>query len=425
MEDSTRDINRRRFMGATAAAMFIRPELVRGTAANSAIRLGLIGCGGRGTTVATSFATHTNTRVVALADVFQDQMDKAHAAFGKIAEEKGYAGIDRKQMFLGPKAFQELANSKEIDMVQVSSPGYFHTEHLDAAVTAGKHVYCEKPVGVDVASCKRAQRIGEKAQGKLSLEVGFQIRCAPPFVAMVDRIHAGAIGKIGNISAHYHATSIEYPPRPNASKNELRLRNWYWDKVLSGDIVVDQNIHVLDVCNWVLKAHPVKAEGTYGRNLRKDFGNCADHFSLVFQYPENVHLTFDSIQYGKKFWDVSERFFGEKGVAESPYSGPVHILSDEPWEWKGEPPSGGSSSGFSTTGEFHDNLEQADAEKEKSFIDSIVSGKFHNQAATGAESALTAILGRTAAYTGKPVTWDELMRSNHAYEPPVDLNKLG
>ena len=219
---------------------------------------------------------------------------------------------------------------------------------------------------------------------------------------------------------------MTYPERPPMPHDELRLRNWYWDRIISGDILVDQNIHVFDICNWVLRTHPLKAKATGGRNVRADFGNVWDNFQIVFTYPEDVHVSFDSVQFGNKLWDVSERIFGSKGVSDSPYSGPMRITGDEPWEWRD--PEGGKTAraqgGFSVTGEFTDNLAHADREKDKAFIDSIVSGKFHNQAAAGAESALTAILARTAAYTGREVTWEDLLRSDQKYELGIDLDRL-
>jgi len=440
-DDSKHRIGRREFIGTAAAAaglMIIRPELVRGTAANSAIRLGLLGCGGRGTSVATSFANNTSTRVVALADLFTDRLEAGKKHFDDRARARGYAGIDAKLMYKGPKAYQQLANCREIDMVQISTPDYFHPEHLEAALAAGKHVYCEKPVAVDVRGAKRVIGLGRQAEGRLSLEVGFQIRSAPHYVELVKRIHDGALGRIACATTYYHATAIEYPPRPNASPLELRVRNWYWDRILSGDIIVDQNVHVIDICNWVLKAHPLKAVGTGGRVNRKDFGDCWDHFNVVFTYPEGVHVSLSSYQAGDALWDVAERFFGSKGVAESHYSGVVGIYGDEPWEWEGSscPPSsqfgranmyalGRQGGAERVSGVFHDALEFADSEKEKSFIESITSGKFHNQAATGAETALSAILARTAAYMGREVTWDELLRSDEAYDAQLDLDKLG
>jgi predicted dehydrogenase len=436
MIDARRDkFGRRKFIGKAAAAglMLLKPGLVRGTEANSAIRLGLLGCGARGTAVATSFTTNTSARVVALADLFSDQLEKAKRSFDDLAARMGHAAIDRKLMFKGPHAYRQLAESQEIDMVQISTPNFFHPDHLEAAVEAGKHVYCEKPVAVDVRGAMRVWRTGEKAQGRLSLDVGFQIRSAPPYVEMVRRIHGGALGKIACGSAYYHATAINYPPRPNASPLELRIRNFLWDRVLSGDIIVDQNIHVIDICNWVLREHPLKAVGTGGRRLRNDSGDCWDHFDVILTYPEEIHISFNSFQYGNGLWDVAERFVGSKGVSESHYSGVVGIYGDEPWEWEGSavtashrpgrvnPYALGTEQGSGRqAGVFRDALEFADAEKDKAFVQSILDGKYHNQAAEGAEATLSAILARTAAYARREVTWDELLASDQVYDPVLE-----
>ncbi len=438
-------IGRREFIGGAVAAagfMIIKPQSVRGTTANSAIRLGLLGCGRRGTGVATSFATNTNTRVTALTDLFQDQLDAAKQHFDGVAAKQGYAGVDPKLMFRGPRAFQEIANCKDVDLIQISTPDFFHPEHLEAVVAAGKHLYCEKPAAVDVAGAMRILEAGKKAEGRLSLEVGFQIRSAPPYVELVKRIHSGAIGRIACAAAYYHATHIDYPPRnPNASPLELRIRNFFWDRVLSGDTIVDQTIHVIDICNWVLKAHPLKAVGVGGRNLiNSDWGNTWDHFDVVFTYPDEVHVSINQFAGGDSLWDVSERFFGSKGVAEAHYSGVVGIYGEEPWEWDGSARRDNTPTGQAnmyavsrtataekTAGAFLDALQFADAEKEKAFIESIVSGKFHNQAAKGVESALSAQLGRMAAYTGRQVTWDELLASNQTYDAGtegIDLSEF-
>ncbi len=433
MKESAEKISRRKFIETASVTgavgfMIMGSNSVRGSAANSALRIGHLGCGGRGRAVATDFLKHTNSRMVALGDLFSDQLEKAREYYGKIAGDKGHPPVDSKLVFKGPMAYQEIANCKEIDVLIITTPDYFHAEHLDAAVIAGKHVYCEKPAGVDVAGAKRFMEIGKKVEGKLSLDIGYQVRSAPPIAELARRIKAGAIGKIGSASTYYHATSITYPPRPNASPLEVRLRNWYWDKVLSGDVIVDQNIHVVDLCSWILGAPPVKAVGTGGRNLRNDPGNCWDHFDVIYTYPGDVHVSLNSIQFGTdhNMWDVAERFFGSRGAAEAHYSGPVRIFGDQPWQWT-DPAQTAQSGGekkFSTTGEFTDNLAQATPEKVKAYYQSIVSGNFHNQAQEGAYSALAAMLGREAAYRGGEMTWDELLRSNQTYDAGIDWSKL-
>jgi myo-inositol 2-dehydrogenase/D-chiro-inositol 1-dehydrogenase len=418
-------MNRREFVGAMAGMMIIAPQLVRGTAANSSLRLGLLGCGGRGTEDARNMITYTPTRLVALGDLFPDQLEKAKTFFDAINAKKGQPPIDRAQMFRGPHAYEDLVNCKEVDIVLITTPPYFHHQHLAAAVDAGKHVYCEKPVAVDVDGAKHVMEIGKKAQGRLSLEVGFQIRKAPPFVELARRIHAGALGSIACGEAYYYASPIDRPAWPGASPVEVRLRNWVYDRVLSGDIIVEQNIHVVDTCNWILEGHPLKAIGKGGRASRTDSGNAWGHYNVVFEYPNSVHVTLNSTQFDKGWWDVNERFFGSKGVSESHYSGPVAIYGDEPWSWNtNQSPTQKESKKFSATGAFHDNLADADSEKQKSFIESITSGQFHNQAALGVESALSAMLGRTAAYEGREVTWDELLKMDMHWESNIDLNQF-
>jgi predicted dehydrogenase len=421
-------LDRRKFIGAAAATtglMFIKPGLVRGTAANSAVRVGLLGCGGRGTEDATNLVDTGGARVVALADLFQDQLDAARANFDKLQQAKGLSAIDAAQLFVGPNAFRQIAASKEVDAIVVATPPYFHPQHLEAVVAAGKHVYLEKPVAVDVPGAKKVIDIGRRAEGKLSLDVGFQIRDCPPFVEMVRRIHAGALGKIACGEAYYLSGYLDRPTWPNASPAERRLRNWVYDRVLSGDIIVEQNIHVIDICNWILQSHPLKASATGSRLGRPaNDGDVYGNYNAVFQYPEGVDVTFSSTQFAKGWWDVTERFFGTKGTSQSPYRGPLGIWGDEPWQWEASAPKDASDQGFSATGKFTSNLELADPEKKKAFVASITSGNFHNQAAKGAESALSCMMARAAAYTGREVTWDDLLKSTEVFDPKIDLHKL-
>ena len=428
-EENSGKVDRRKFLETTAAAtagmMFLKPELARGTAANSAVRVGLLGCGGRGTEDASNLID-AGARVVALADMFQDQIDKAHAHFDELQKAKGFPPLEASQLFVGPKSYEQIAASKEVDAIVIATPPYFHPQHLETVVAAGKHVYCEKPVAVDVPGALKVIEIGKRAEGKLSLDVGFQLRNCPPFVEMVRRIHGGALGKIVCGEAYYLTGYIDRPAWPNASSSERRLRNWIYDRVLSGDIIVEQNIHVIDICNWILQSHPTKVTATGGRAGRPTDGDVYGNYNAVFRYPAGVDVTFSSTQFVKGWWDVTERFFGTKGVSQSPYKGPLGIWGDEAWQFA--PPDAKDNSGqqaFSVTGKFSSNLDQADPEKKKAFIESIVSGKFHNQADKGAESALSCMMARMAAYTGREVTWEETLKSREVWDPKLDLNKLG
>src|SRR5438128_8531700 len=423
------EVDRRKFISVaavTAGAMLLKPALVRGTAANSTVRVGLLGCGGRGTEDASNLVDTGGARVVALADMFQDQLDKARAHFDQIQQAKSYSALAASQLFVGPNAYQQIAASKEVDAIVIATPPYFHPHHLEAVVAAGKHVYLEKPVAVDVPGALKVNDIGKRAEGKLSLDVGFQIRDCPPFVELVRRIHNGALGKIVCGEAHYLTGYIDRPPWPDASPAEHRLRNWVYDRVLSGDIIVEQNIHVIDICNWILNAHPLKASATGGRQGRPgNDGAAFGNYNVLFHYPDGVDVTFSSTQFAKGWWDVTERFFGTKGTSQSPYTGPLGIWGDEPWQAAASPGTDKSEpQAFSVTGKFTSNLEFADPEKKKAFIESITSGNFHNQAAKGSESALSCMMARTAAYKGHEVTWDEIMKSKDEWDPKINLDKL-
>jgi len=402
---------RRAFLEA-AGVTLISPRAVRGTEANSAVRVGLLGCGGRGTAVADSMVKNAGARIVALGDLFEDQLDRARQHFGNPAI-----------LFHGPRAFEEISAAPGIDAIVVATPPYFHARHLRAMVDAGKHVYCEKPVAVDVPGTRHVLESGHRAEGRLSLEVGFQIRCAPPFVELVRRLHAGAIGEIGFAEAYYYCPYLD-TGHSNAPTAQMRIRNWLHDRVLSGDIIVEQNIHAIDICNWVLDSHPLMAIGGGGRRGRPSVSDdCLGNCSVSYSYPNGVQLSFSSKQFGKGPFDVSERFFGTRGSAQSPYSGALGIAGDESWIWPGS--ENKTAAEFSMAGSFFDNLADADAEKHKSFIASITSGHFHNQAALGVESSLTAMLGRTAVYTGREVTWEELTRSEEIWDAEIDLENLG
>ena len=419
--------SRRAFLGAsvaTAGWMIVEPRQVRGADANSAIRIGLLGCGGRGSADATSMVENAGGRMVALAELFGDQLDKAKARFNALAAKHGHSAIDASQLFLGPHAFEQIAASKEVDAIIIATPPYFHPQHLAAVVEAGKHVYCEKPVAVDVPGTQQVLEIGKRAEGRLSLNVGLQIRYAPPFVELVKRIHGGALGEVAFGEAHYFCpflgNGLAQAPTP-----EQRLRNWLYDRVLSGDILVEQNIHAIDICYWVLKSHPVKAAGIGGRKGRSEAGDCLGHSAVTFWYPDDVHVSFTSKQFGKGGgFDVNESFFGTRGTSSSPYSGVLGITGEDEWTWKDDSQKSSQAAEFSATGQFTDNLAQADAEKHKSFLQSIQSGKFQNQAALGVEASLTAMLARAAIYKGHEVTWDQLLRSKKSWDAKLDLNRL-
>ncbi len=419
-------MNRRTFLStaaATSGLLLLKSKTAFGYEANSAVRLALLGCGHRGTSVATSFAKNAGARIVALGDIFPDQLAAGKTHFDQVNAQLGQGPIDPKLLFRGHTAHQQLAASPDIDAVQISTPPWFHIEHLDAVVSAGKHAYCEKPVGIDLAQTIRALAIAERVNGKVSIDVGFQIRSAPPFVEIVRRIHDGQIGKVAAIAAHYNAPAATYPDRPGVAPDERRLRDWLWDRTLSGDILLEQNIHVIDICNWIMGTHPIKAVAKSSRKVVTNFGNTSDNYQVIFTYPGDVELSFSSTQFGDNgFFDVTERIFGTTGLAEAPYSGPLRILGSQPWTWSADQPATTAPTGkFAADGAFTDNLALADPMKEKGFIESITSNKFHNQIAAGVESARSCMLGRQAAREGHELTWDDLLHHPETYSLGMDV----
>jgi predicted dehydrogenase len=419
-------MDRREFIktGTACGLLLLKPSTAFSYQANSAVRLGLLGCGNRGTAVASSFSYSTTAQVVALADIFPDKLALGRTHFDKLNETIGRAPIDEKLLFHGPSAFERLAASKDIDLIQISTPPFFHVQHLEAAVASGKHVYCEKPVGVDVFQANKALEIARRVKPSQSVDVGFQVRSAPPVAAIAEKIKGGALGKIASATGTYNAPAADEKPHPGASADEQRLRNWLWYRALSGDILVEQNIHIIDLCNWMLDAHPLRATASGGRNILTHAGDCWDNYQVDFTYPNNVHFAFASTQFGSGTFEAGLKLYGANGIASVPYAGPVQIVGAQPWAWKESLDKTDNSGKFAANGSFADNLASADRDKERAFIESITSGQSHNQIAAGVETALSCMLGRMAGYLHRTVTWEELLAHGETYKLGMDLEKL-
>lgn len=418
---------RRNFLRTSAAAgvglLFVRPSTAFGYAANSSLGLGIIGCGDRGNYDGGEFLNNTDVRITALMDIFEDKVLAARANFDKKSEEKGYGKIAEANLFKGHKSYEKLVQSKDVDVVLITSPPYFHPDHLEAAVSNGKHVYCEKPVATDVTGCLKVMNIGKKYNGKVSMHVGLQKRYDVGYRGLIERIHAGEIGDIILGQTFYYTNDLPRKNKPGTSDLDARIRNWVFDRALSGDILVEQNIHILDIVNWALKSHPIKATGTNGRALRKQVDGvpadylCSDHFILTYTYPGDVHISFNSNQFKNKGYRQSgERFFGTKGASDSLQGGPATINYNEVRE-------GQKVADKIDCGKV--DLHKAVGTKMQALVESIKTGKFDNQCEQGAETTLTTILGRMAAYEGREVSWDKMLKSKENWNLKLNLDSLG
>lgn len=400
-------VSRRGFMAGAGAAAFsfatVKPELVRGSAANSKIDLGVIGCGGRGTWIAKLFRDHGGYNVTAAADYFQDRVDR----FGDQLD------VPQANRYTGVKGYLKLL--EKVDAVAIESPPYFHPQQAADAVEAGRHVYLAKPIAVDVPGCLSVEQSGENATARRQcFLVDFQTRADPFYMEALRRVHEeDALGDFAFGEAIYHAGDpfkrMYDAWRQDPDDPENRLRAWGLDRVLSGDIITEQNIHTLDVMSWIMGTPPVWAVGTGGRKFRP-VGTCYDTFSLLFQYPKDVGVTFSSRQsegHGTKPDGIRNRMFGTEGILETAYGGQVLIRGEHFYR-------GGASPGIYKDGAVA-NI--------KTFHDDVVNGNYENPTvAPSVRSNLVTVLGRTAAYENRLITWDDLLKEKQA--PDANLKGL-
>jgi myo-inositol 2-dehydrogenase / D-chiro-inositol 1-dehydrogenase len=394
------ELSRRRFLtgaGATALAFsIVKPEMVRGTAANQKIDLGLIGCGGRGTWIADLFQKHGGYNIVALADYFPDRVEAAGAKLGVAADRR----------FTGLSAYRRLLEQK-LDAVAIESPPFFHPRQAADAVAAGKHVYLAKPVAVDVPGCMTIEESAKKATAnQRCFLVDFQTRATSQFIEAIRRVHAGALGTFIFGEATYHAEDpfLEKVEAAKSGTPEGILRGWGLSREYSGDIITEQNIHTLDVMNWIMAKPPISASGAGGRKFRH-VGTCCDTFSVTYKYADDVGIAFTSRQFdgfGTRPEGIRNRMFGTAGVLETEYGGQVLLRGKD----------------FYNGGKTEDIYERGAVNNIAAFHDAIGKGDHSNPtAAESVRSNLVTILGRTAAYEGRVVTWDELLKTDAQLVP--------
>ncbi len=390
-------VNRRRFLktAAGAAAFAVLPAgTARSYAANSKLELGIIGTGSRGAWIGQLFQENTPTKVVALHDYFHQRVESAGQRLG----------VDQSRWYVDLDGYQDLIGSG-VDAVAIESPPFFHPEQTVAALKAGKHVFLAKPIAVDVPGCKDILAAARQTGGRLSILVDFQTRANELFWEAARRVHEGMIGTpvCGQCYCHLGRLGAQAPPGSELA----RLRNWVFDKALSGDIIVEQNVHVLDVANWLLGAHPLAARGQGGRKARTDVGDCWDHFIVTYEYPNDFLLDFSSSQFAPGFEDLCVRIYGTEGTVDAHYWGSVWIRSKSE-HWPG--------------GKTDQIYQEGAVNNMKAFHASIVEGRPISNIEDSAESTLTSILGRTTAYkNGRTATWEKILRSTKRLDPKLKL----
>lgn len=403
--ESSKFWRRRDFLRASAAALPVA-RMAAQSSGQQPIRFGLIGCGGRGTHDAGVLITEAGAQLVALADLFENKIAPAKERLDKLLQQAGLPSVAPNRLYQGPDAAAQLAKS-DVDALLIAITPYFYPQVLEAVAPFGKHIYMEKPVATDVAGCRKILELGKGFDGKIVFHVGLQVPWATAMQEMDKRIDQGAIGNIVTAQSFFYYGGGGRTPPKGLSPAETRIRNWSQDRVLSGDIIVEQNVHALDKINWVLKAHPISAFARGGRGARQDYGDVWDHYIAELTYPNNVIVSFHSTQFLKGWMDAGERFFGSRGTSESHYVGGVRIYGENAWD------SG-----------VNDIIADAERNKFRAFVEDIRTRNFRNESRRGAESTLTAILVRTAAETGRETTWDAVANSNERRDAHIDLRRL-
>lgn len=396
----------------TGAALAAPAVLTSRSAQNSdTLRIGLIGCGGRGTGAAEeALRADKNVVLVAMADVFEDQLQKSLKTLkAHFAEAPEKVGVTPEKSFVGLDAYQKLIASG-VDVVLLATPPGFRPTHLKAAVDAGKHVFCEKPMATDATGVRSVMASAEAAKEKnLALVAGFCWRYDTPRREFYKRIHDGAIGDIRAIYATYYAGQVKpmQPPgsRPSGMGDmEWQLRNWYNFTWLSGDGIVEQACHSVDKIAWAMKDQPpIKAVAVGGRQTPNYEGNIFDHMFVAYEFDKDVHAFLGQRQIGYTYTENADYLMGSDGVGKSGWMDP-NIIGKRKWRYRSDEPK----------------VSMYQIEHNELFA-SIRAGKPINDGHWMAQSTLMGIMGRMAAYTGQEVTWEQAMNSQEKLVPdPID-----
>jgi predicted dehydrogenase len=362
---------------AAAGWTIIKPESVRGTPANSAVNVGLLGTGRRGSRVSQYFVQNANSRMAALGDIYDDQI---------AAAQKSIPAADANVY----KSAEALLDA-EIDAVYIATPPYLHPEHFEMAVASGKHILMEKPVAVDAAGVRRVLAAARNLKPGQTVVVDFQQRYGKDYREAYQRIINGEIGRISMVRSAWIGSDV--PRRDGHDAGEEMVRNWLFYKDRSGDIIVEQNCHNIDVVRWFTGVHPVAAMGYADRVVRTDIGDVVDSFAVTYKLPDGRVYTHAGCQFLPRagYRDVGEYFLGDNGSIMTSRQGYTLFAGDQaPLEVK------------------------TDGDITKDVVDTFVQSvrgeiPTENSIPEACESTLTAIMGRMAYEQEREITWDEAL----------------
>lgn len=408
-EHTTRPATRREFLGTSALAMGSALAAVDVPAVHAAgsgiVKVGLIGCGGRGTGAAVNAArAGDDIRIWALGDVFADRLQ---ACRQRLRDELGdKVQVSDERCFLGFEAYKQVTNA--VDVVLLATPPHFRPAHIRYAVETGRHIFAEKPMAVDAPGVRSVLESAEKARAKkLTLVSGFCFRYDDGMRETIQRIHDGAIGDIVALHTSYNTGMLWVRRRqPDWGDLEWQLRNWLYFTWLSGDHIVEQHVHSLDKAAWVMRnRYPIQAVGMGGRQTRTgpEYGHIFDHHAVVFDYDDQVRVFSFCRQQPNVHNDVSDHVFGTNGSANLMQ----YVLRDRKgkvvWSYPREK---------RRRGDMYQN-------EINEMFDSIRAGAAKNDGDWMARSTLMAIMGRMATYTGQLITWEKALHSQENLTPPV------
>lgn len=389
-------------LGAGALLQFGLNSAVHASG-DDTIKIGLVGCGGRGTGAATqALSTNGNVKLTAVGDAFEDNARNVlNGIKGGLGEKSDRVQVQTEKIFTGFDAYQKVIDSG-VDLVILATPPGFRPIHFEYAVKAGKHIFMEKPVAIDAPGVRQVLEANKIAkQKKLKVGVGLQRHHQAPYLEAMRRIHDGAIGDVIAMRVYWNGGGVWDPriKRDQAkSEMEYQMRNWYYYNWLCGDHICEQHIHNLDIGNWVKNDHPVKANGMGGRQVRidKKYGEIYDHHYVEFEYKDGSRM-YSQCRHIPNTWNsVSEFVHGTKGNANP--GGQVMPTGGTAYRFEG-----GHKDPYQVE---HDDLAAA-----------IRQGVEYNEADNGAYSSMTSILGRMCTYSGKEITWDAAINSNISLMP--------